>query len=130
VPGPPYLFVYGTLRRGLENQFSSLLAANAEFVDEARMPGRMYDFGWHPVAVPSGEPDEWVHGEVFRLNDAGSSILETLDRYEGPEFGRVSALVTCAAGPELKAWVYVYQGTRTGHRILSGNWLAKRSLLP
>jgi len=123
VPDAEYLFVYGTLRRGVKNKFSELLAAKSQFLDEARLAGRLYDFGEHPGAVLSADPGDWVRGEVFQLNDP-PGILETLDQYEGPEFERVATSATLSSGRELTAWVYVYKGTNTGHRVLSGDWLA------
>jgi gamma-glutamylcyclotransferase (GGCT)/AIG2-like uncharacterized protein YtfP len=110
-----YLFVYGTLRRGCDNQFARLLAEQGRFVGVARVPGRLYDLGSYPGAVASDQPDEWIHGEVFSLDDA---LLTALDEYEGAEFER-------AMVPAIDCWIYWYVGSDTGRVIASGDWLKR-----
>jgi gamma-glutamylcyclotransferase (GGCT)/AIG2-like uncharacterized protein YtfP len=109
----PYLFVYGTLRRGCDNQFARLLAERGQCVGVARVPGRLYDLGSYPGAVASDQPDEWIHGELFSLDDA---LLTSLDEYEGAEFER-------AIVPAIGCWIYWYIGRATGRLIASGDWL-------
>jgi gamma-glutamylcyclotransferase (GGCT)/AIG2-like uncharacterized protein YtfP len=111
----PYLFVYGTLRRGCDNQYARLLAEQGRFVSVARVPGRIYDLGSYPGAAPSDQPDEWIHGEVFSLDDA---LLTALDEYEGAEFKR-------AMVPAIGCWIYWYVGSDTGRAIASGDWLKR-----
>jgi gamma-glutamylcyclotransferase (GGCT)/AIG2-like uncharacterized protein YtfP len=111
----PYLFVYGTLRRGSQNEFARLLAEQGDFVSLARVPGRLYDFGRYPGARPSDQPDEWIYGEVFSLDDA---LLTALDEYEGAEFERAMA-------PAIGCWIYWYVGSATGRLIASGDWLTR-----
>jgi len=79
----PNLFVYGTLRRGSENQFARLLAEQGHFMGLARVPGRLYDLGLYPGAIASNQPDQWIQGEIFSVD---SALLTALDEYEGPEF--------------------------------------------
>lgn len=101
----PRLFVYGTLRRGSPNQYADLLQANAQFLGNARLRGRLHQFAGYPGAVPSDQPDEWVPGELYQLQNL--SILSTLDEYEGPEFERIQTTVSLDNGQALETWVYL-----------------------
>ncbi len=111
--------MYGTLRRGSDNQFARLLSERGKFVGEARVTGRLYDFGAYPGARSAEQPDESILGEVFHLAEPGV-VLAALDEYEGPEFER--AVVT--AGP-LECWIYWYVGPAAGRLIASGDWLER-----
>jgi len=115
------LFVYGTLRRGSNNEFSRLLSAQAQFLGDGQIRGRLYKITWHPGAIPSDDPTDWVRGEVFRLEDT-SQFLSTLDAYEGPGFERVEVTAHLDSGEQLQAWIYWYKGEQ-GTRIESGDWL-------
>lgn len=110
-----HLFVYGTLRRGSDNQFARLLAERGRFLDETRVPGRLYDLGSYPGAKQSDRPNEWIVGEVFYLDEPGA-VLGALDEYEGPEFER--ALVN-------SYWIYWYVGSEPGRLIASGDWFKR-----
>ncbi len=69
------------------NKFARLLAERAQFIGEARVPGRLYDFGRYPGAVASDQPDEWILRRNLLLVDPTRSST-ALDEYEGPEFER------------------------------------------
>jgi gamma-glutamylcyclotransferase (GGCT)/AIG2-like uncharacterized protein YtfP len=111
-----HLFVYGTLRHGSNNKFARLLSELGTFVMDARVPGRLYDFGAYPGAVPSDQPDHWVHGEIHRLEDP--SLLRSLDEYEGQEYERAMVSTTVS----LDCWIYWYVGNEAGRLIESGDW--------
>jgi len=114
-----HLFVYGTLRRGCDNQFARLLSERGRFVYEARVPGRLYDFGSYPGARQGEQLSESIVGEVFYL-DEPDAVLATLDEYEGPEFKR--AKVTAGA---TDCWIYWYVGAAQGRLIASGDWFQR-----
>jgi gamma-glutamylcyclotransferase (GGCT)/AIG2-like uncharacterized protein YtfP len=101
----PRLFVYGTLRRGSPNKYADLLQANAQFLGNARMRGRLLQFANYPGAVLSDQPGEWVPGELYELQNP--SILSILDKYEGSEFKRVQTTVSLDDGPALETWAYL-----------------------
>jgi len=61
------LFVYGTLMRGYAHPMARLLSANADFLGEARCRGRLYLVKHYPALVPSDDPVELVHGELYSL---------------------------------------------------------------
>ncbi len=102
------LFVYGTLRRRYKNIYAQLLHANARFLGKARMLGRLHQFASYAGAVLSDEPDGWVSGELFQLQDP--SVLQTLDEYEGSEFERVLVKVSLEDGQDLETCVYLFRG--------------------
>ncbi len=112
---PQYLFVYGTLRRDANNEMHQLLTKYAEFVDDATYQGKLYKIDYYPGAVPSDDPDDAVHGEVYWLHQADVA-LHLLDQYEefGPEFpepneySRRKQAVLLKNGRAVSAWVYIY----------------------
>src|SRR5215203_4054375 len=75
------LFVYGTLMRGFDHPMARLLAANADFVGEARCRGRLYLIKHYPGLVPSDDPADSVFGELYRLR-AVEPMLREFDMYE------------------------------------------------
>ena len=96
------LFVYGTLRSQFDNQHAALLRANAEFLSDTTVRGRVYRLGSRGFAYPGFVPDldGTVHGELYRLRTP-SGTLAQLDEYEGEEFERVAVEVDGA-----RAWIY------------------------
>ena len=114
------LFVYGSLRRGSDNRFARSLHQSARFLGHARMRGRLYNLGRFPGATPTDGSNDWVHGDLLRL-DQPARILPALDAYEGSQFGRVPQRIYSASGVTL-AWVYLYRGNPSGTRIISGAW--------
>jgi len=125
------LFVYGTLRSGFQNKSARLLAERGTLLGRARIHGKMYRLDRYPGLVLSSEPDEWVTGEVYRLDDPVGT-LAVLDDYEGCgpndevpyEFERVIARVRLVTGRHLSAWIYVYsQPLPEERRVLSGDYL-------
>ena len=117
------LFVYGTLRRGSNNEPARLLQGQARFTGHARMAGRLYGLGRYPGAVPAINKDEFVRGEVYQVDDP-DRLLETLDEYEGADFERAIASVQLDDGGKVECWVYLYVARKPGRLIESGDWLA------
>ena len=110
-----YLFVYGTLRRGLP-LYHYLDTTRARFVGEGRIVGRLFDLGEYPGATPDPKRFSTVKGEVHELLAPGET-LPVLDDVEGydpkrPErslFERRATSVTLESGQTLTAWVYFYR---------------------
>lgn len=126
-----FLFVYGTLRRDANSEMYHLLAQHAEFTDKGQLQGRLYTVENYPGAIPSTDPQDVVHGEVYRLRKS-APILSRLDQYEGcgpgftepTEFVRSKKLITLRSGNSLDAWVYIYNRPITGLAIIeSGDFL-------
>jgi gamma-glutamylcyclotransferase (GGCT)/AIG2-like uncharacterized protein YtfP len=110
-----YIFVYGTLKRDASNKISHRLANYAEFVGDATYRGKLYKIGSYPGVIPSYDPDDMVHGEVYLLHQANIA-LSFLDQYEefGQEFPQPNEYIRQKQAVMLKnqnpisAWVYVY----------------------
>ena len=126
------LFVYGTLRRGSGSATHEWLARRAELVGQAWCQGRLYRIAHYPGLVASENPGDRVVGEVYRLHDPETILIE-LDRYEecGPgfpepfEYLRSRLEVTLARGQRCTAWIYLYnRPLKEDARIASGDFLA------
>jgi gamma-glutamylcyclotransferase (GGCT)/AIG2-like uncharacterized protein YtfP len=131
-PDPRLLFVYGTLRRGSSALMSELLAGEATYVGDATVSGVLYDTGSFPACVPTSDPTQRVHGEVYALRDeSAGTLLAQLDQYEGysPDerygslFVREYARVRFDDGSEELAWIYRFNNSLDqARRIPSGDW--------
>ena len=128
-----YLFVYGTLMRDLNNGMSRFLQNNSEFVGNGYFYGKLFDLGWYPGAVESGEPNEYVHGNIFKLKDS-VTVFKVLDDYEGIgdgdpglyEYKRELVMAYLEDGTAIKTWFYAYNHpTEKLIQIPSGNYLDK-----
>ncbi|MCA6122472.1 gamma-glutamylcyclotransferase [Bradyrhizobium sp. WSM 1704] len=125
------LFVYGTLMRGFDHPMAKLLSANADFLGAAQCRGRLYLVKHYPGLVTSDDPDDIVHGELFRLR-ARDAMLGEFDMYEAcgegfpppTEYIREMLSVTLADGSTGEAWTYLYNWPVSGlPRIASGKFL-------
>jgi len=126
-----YLFVYGTLRRGLKPGKLLMTEGHVEYVGWALMQGKLFEIGGYPGAVLSEEPGDQIKGEVFLLNEP-HTVLARLDEYEGcgpgdpepQEYKRLKYDVVLEDGGLLCAWVYLFNRPTTGlTRIASGDYL-------
>ena len=105
----PYLFVYGTLRRG--HPETHRLLGDARFVAAGSISGRLYDLGRYPAVSKAKRTDGRVAGEVYEL--MGPDVdkrLARIDRYEGSEFRRSRVVVQLTDGRRHRAWAYVLAG--------------------
>ncbi len=109
------LFVYGTLMRGFDHPMARLLAANADFLGEARCRGRLHLIKHYPGLVPSDDPADIVYGELFSLREP-AALLREFDMYEAcgegfaepTEYVRRMVQVTLEDGSRSEAWTYLY----------------------
>lgn len=60
-----YLFVYGTLRSGLNTAVKKLIAKDVERMGESEIPGRLYDIGEYPGALPVTNKKAVLSGEKY-----------------------------------------------------------------
>ena len=116
---------------------SRLIGSNARWLGNGVIAGRLYALGHYPGAVPSSEPGDVVHGEVFALRNA-TFVLRQLDRYEDcqpgdgqqPLFTRQCVQVGLMPRTELNAWVYFYARSVSGLRAIpDGRWRANRAVI-
>lgn len=109
----PYLFVYGTLKRGFDNPFAKILEENAHFVANGSFPGRLFQVSWYPAAVHEKDSTKLVYGEVYQLVKQPEFVLNELDKYEditpeNSEYVRVIIKVTTEKGEAINCFVYLY----------------------
>lgn len=110
-----YIFVYGSLRKGFSSPVRSVLDDHAEFIGEAIFQGKLYQIDWYPGVVSSGESNDIVYGEVYKIIEE-KVVLSTLDRYEGctpldPKphaFVRKKMPIQLKKDGERMAWIYLY----------------------
>ncbi len=111
------LFVYGTLAPGHDAWPVLEPWVVGEPLAEA-VVGCLYDTGrGYPDATFPNDSRSLVHGTVVTLDPARVSVaLDTLDRYEGHEYERIS--VRTETG--LEAATYVWIAPLTGCRLVAG----------
>lgn len=131
-----HLFVYGTLLRELVPEELRPLLTRARLVGRGSLPGRLYDLGPYPAAVPDDAADCRILGEVLELDDP-ETALPALDEYEGFDpitphdslFVRRRHAVTLAEGRVLDCWVYVYNRDPAGAALIPhGDYRRHRGL--
>ena len=93
------IFVYGTLKTG--HGANSILQGRAEFVDEDRIEGGLFDMGAFPGYRP--EAKSTVVGEVWEITDEHLPVM--LDNYEGYPSLYTRERVRTEKG--YNVWVYV-----------------------
>lgn len=126
-----YLFVYGTLRKGLLSPMSAFLVQEADFVSEGYLQAKLYNVGRYPGAILSAVPAERVRGDVFWLRQADALFKllddyeECTDRHEQPyEYKREVVGIVTPDETKLSAWAYLYnRPVETLLRIASGDYL-------
>lgn len=108
------LFVYGTLRRACATGAHRTYLAGAQFIDGAKINGRLFRVSYYPALVLDANA-AWVKGEVYQL--ASAAQLARLDAYEecsypalpDQEYQRQQVQVQTDSGTWLSVWVYAYQ---------------------
>jgi gamma-glutamylcyclotransferase (GGCT)/AIG2-like uncharacterized protein YtfP len=124
---PPWLFVYGTLRRGEANPMAALLHRHADHLGEGTVRGRLYAVAWYPALVEADDPGEVVRGDLFALHpESSDDVFAALDEYEGPGFERRPVWVMMADETRVRASAYLYAASVAGlQRVPSGDWLRR-----
>lgn len=117
------LFVYGTLRKGGENEITRLYPA-AVCVGNANITGRLFDMGGYPAIVL----DEKAHAVVGEVYSIDNQTLARLDEFESDAgYDRIS--IDVMVNDLFRAW-WLYRPPRalTAGRpeIASGDWISLR----
>lgn len=73
---PRHVFVYGTLRRGDDNDITKLNPA-PRWVGEGVVAGTMYHFGRYPGVILGGEGR--VTGEVYEITPQLERVLDEIE---------------------------------------------------
>ncbi|HEX6371723.1 MAG TPA: gamma-glutamylcyclotransferase family protein [Longimicrobium sp.] len=134
-PAASHLFVYGTLRSDAGGAMHRRLMRGVRRVGPASIPGRLYDAGRYPAAVPSDDPADRIAGELYAVDaDAADALLAALDAYEGVDaahpalslFRRSVVAAEREDGMRVDAWVYLYNRPIGAlPRVASGDWLRR-----
>ncbi|MCS6989029.1 MAG: gamma-glutamylcyclotransferase [Chloroherpetonaceae bacterium] len=119
----PYLFVYGTLRKGARG--GRFMIERSEHVGEGKIEAKLYQVSWYPAAIRA--TGSYVVGDVFRLRNP-EETLKRLDEYEDAPnlYVREEIKVEMNDGRKLKAWVYLFNQPVEPHlEIPSGDFLRR-----
>ncbi len=126
---PTYqLFVYGSLRSGFRNPAYSYLTRYFHLIGEAVVRGKFFDAGPNPVAVPTGDEESFITGELYVVNNPEEFgwAIEQLDDYEGinVEAGerplyRREITEAFIDGKGSLSWIYWFNGDVTGMKEIT-----------
>lgn len=122
-----YVFVYGTLRRGDDNDITLRLPPPV-FVAEARVAGTLYHLGGYPGLVLGGSG--WVVGEVYAITEALERDLDALEAVypqQSDEYVK-REIPVAVAGRSLNCLVYEINPryVASAPQIASGDWVKGR----
>lgn len=124
-----YVFVYGTLRAGDDNDITRQTPA-PEFIGPAQIQGTMYHLGAYPGLVLSGAAP--VVGEVYAISPALEQVLDGIEMIypvpTGEYFKRT--LPVQVADKVLECIVYEINPDYTQGKpvLLGGDWVKERWL--
>jgi len=123
---PARLFVYGSLRRGEENEMAALLHRHSRWLGAGTIRARLYAISWYSGAVASDDAADAVHGDVFELGPAhAGEVMARLDAYEGADFARRPVEVAIGE-TRVAADAYLYAASVAGLPwIAHGDWLRR-----
>lgn len=124
----PYIFVYGTLRKG---QLRHDVLEESKFIGYGKLKGyNMYCLGGFPGII---EGSGTVFGEVYQVE---RRILDKIDFIEGVDYGfyiRKSVTVELESDEKIKAFTYIFnRPVKQTELIPEGDWVKffeKRNLV-
>ncbi len=130
LPAPvyPYVFVYGTLRRGQERDINRLQPSPI-FIGNGQIHGTLYDMGNYPGVRLSGTQS--VQGEVYQITPELERQLDDIEEVwpqETGEYVRREVVVQCA-GRELICLVYEASAQRVRGCVVieRGDWVRRNA---
>ena len=127
-----YLFVYGTLRKGVTSPMDALLARHCKFYSEAIVRGILYDVGGYPGVIESAKSSDKVYGDLYKVQWA-SQLWPKLDYYEHcssayvkpHQYARKKRAISLDNGETVQAWIYLFNWKTAGlYKIASGDYLS------
>ena len=117
-----YLFVYGTLRKGISNGTFNYINPYITLQGVAMVKGECYQYKNLPALV-SGNLEQDIEGDLYKINDveAISWVLMQLDDLKGmkpdnsdtPLYKRSVTTVTFE-NSNIEAWIYLFNGEIAG----------------
>ncbi len=125
--GEHYLFVYGTLRQGDDNDITQLQPA-PRFVSLANIKGVMTHLGGYPGVTLGGDTD--IVGEMYAINQLLAQRLDAIESEypEHPDEYVKRSITVVVHGHELPCFVYEINSAYTVGKpvIVSGDWVKDR----
>lgn len=108
-----YIFVYGVFRDAFRN-----LLGDYVFCDKAFVFGKMYQVNeFYPGFIRT--TDSIIQGDIYLID---SSILESLDEFEGDEFERRKIWTSI----DEESWIYEYKFNIDNFKeITGGDWILR-----
>ena len=73
-----YVFVYGTLRKGDDNDITRL-SPPPRYVGKSQISGLMYHLGAYPGVVLTGDASQPIIGEVYAIEPALERVLDEIE---------------------------------------------------
>ncbi|MCD2453101.1 gamma-glutamylcyclotransferase [Methylicorpusculum oleiharenae] len=130
----PYLFVYGSLRKGMPNAMAEWLEHQADWLETSFIKGQLFDIGDYPGAISIPDCTDKVWGDIYRMDDdlSCANILGQLDEFEEctehfsipHEYLRIKTPVFRSNGQSLEAWFYLYnRPVERFKRITEGDYV-------
>ena len=129
---PEFIFVYGTLLKQMASDMHYVLARHCDYFSDGVMRGRLYEVCGYPGAIESGDTNDKVYGELYKMNDP-KLVLALLDEYEEcsnrfpmpHEYSRNLLSIELGCGDLVVAWVYLYNHDVSKlQQIMSGDYLS------
>ena len=126
------IFVYGTLRKQMAVDMHHVLARHCDYFSDGVMRGRLYEVSCYPGAVESGDANDKVSGELYKMHDP-KLVLARLDDYEEcsdrfpmpHEYSRKRLSIELGCGDSVVGWVYLYNHDVSKlQQIFSGDYLS------
>jgi gamma-glutamylcyclotransferase (GGCT)/AIG2-like uncharacterized protein YtfP len=122
----PFLFVYGSLRKGFQSEAYQYISQYFELVGNATTNGFLIDLGSYPAAIPT-DSEHLIIGELYKLKteEEHDWAFAQLDDYEGVNvevdeqqlYRRAIAKVR-HENKDTISWIYWYNGDVTGKPII------------
>jgi pyruvate carboxylase len=127
-----YLFVYGTLRKGVDIPINKKIADDVEWIGVGQLKGSLYDIGSYPGAVNDSSASV-IKGDVFKLLHP-EKTLTILDKYERfypdnlnltkSDYIRKDETIELDNGEKVKAGIYWYNQSVKGKVLIEkGDYL-------
>ncbi len=125
-----YLFVYGTLRKGVDIPINKKIGGDLEWIGVGQLNGDLYDIGNYPGALKNSV--NLIKGDVFKLLDP-KKTLAVLDKYERyypdnlakSDYVRSDEIVELESGEQFIVGIYWYNQSVDGKIwIEKGDYLA------
>ena len=130
-----HVFVYGTLRRGGDNDITRLNPAPV-WVGAASIKGVLYDLGRYPGVVLSGnaalggEAQGDVFGEVYAITPALECVLDEIEEFypqQTQEYAK-REIAVAVGGRSVQCLIYEIHPDRVQGkpRMACGDWMLGR----